>query len=125
VRILADSTIVAMAVRALRTAGHDVVYSGDAALLAEAARDGGRRGRGPQGTGAAGDGGSFLTKDHDIGALVHRDLLPHCGVLLVDGLGDAAAESDLIPAVLSSHHERLVAAAFNRAGPTRIREGRG
>ena len=50
--------------RAMRDAGHDVVYigerardPGDEALLAEAAAD--RR--------------IFVTKDHDIGALVDRD----------------------------------------------------
>lgn len=114
--ILADSNIVAQATRVLRAAGHDVVYAGerpadpgDAALLAEAVA-GGRL---------------FLTKDHDIGALVHRDSLAHCGVLLVDDLGDAAAESKLILAALSSHHARLAACAFLRAGATGVREGRG
>ena len=55
----------ALAVRAMREAGHDVVYvgeraadPGDEALLAE----------------AAGEGRSFITKDHDIGTLVHRDM---------------------------------------------------
>ena len=78
-RVLADSNIVGPAVRAMRDAGHDVVHigerardPGDEALLAEAAAD--RR--------------IFVTKDHDIGALVHRDRRPHCGVLLLDDLGD-------------------------------------
>jgi len=56
----------------------------------------------------------FLTKDHDIGTLVYRDLHPHRGVLLVDDLGAPAAESALIPAALSSHHELLAAGAFLR-----------
>jgi len=100
VRFLADSNIVAQAVHAIRAAGHDVVYlgereadPGDRALLAEAVAE--RR--------------IILTKDHDIGVLVHRDLQPHCGVLLLDDLGDAAAESGLILATLSSHGDRLVA----------------
>src|SRR5580704_13960931 len=75
----------------------------DAALLAE----------------AAAEGRAFLTEDHDIGALVHRDSLPHCGVLLMDDLGDAAAESKLI---LASHHDQLAASAFLRAGAAGIRE---
>jgi predicted nuclease of predicted toxin-antitoxin system len=84
VRFLADSNIVSQAVHALRMAGHDVVYlgehkadPGDRAALAE----------------AVAEGRIILAKDHDIGALVHRDLQPHCGVLLLDDLGDVAAES--------------------------------
>jgi predicted nuclease of predicted toxin-antitoxin system len=57
VRVLADSNIVAQAVRAMRDAGNDVVYvgereadPGDEALLAE----------------AVAEGRTFLTKDHDI-----------------------------------------------------------
>jgi predicted nuclease of predicted toxin-antitoxin system len=113
VRLLADSNIVAQAVEALRAAGHDVVYlgertadPGDQVLLAE----------------AVAEGRIILTKDHDIGVLVHRDRQPHCGVLLLDDLGDAAAESGLILGALSSHHDRLVARAFLRAGEARIRE---
>jgi predicted nuclease of predicted toxin-antitoxin system len=116
VRILADSNIVAQAVHAMRAVGHDVVYvaeraadPGDTALLAE----------------ASAEGRAFLTKDHDIGALVHRDSLPHCGVLLMDDLGDAAAESKLILAALSSHRDQLTASAFLRAGAAGIREARG
>jgi predicted nuclease of predicted toxin-antitoxin system len=57
VRLLADSNVVAQAVRAMRAAGHDVVYvgerradPGDETLIAE----------------AAADGRIFLTKDHDM-----------------------------------------------------------
>ena len=114
-RVLADTNIVAQAVRAMRAAGHDVLYAGerpvdpgDVALLAEAAAD--RR--------------VFVTKDHDIGALVHRDSLPHHGVLLLDDLGNAAAESELILAALSSHDNRLAACAFLRAGAAGVRESR-
>jgi len=116
VRFLADSNVVAQAVHAMRAAGHDVVYlgertadPGDHALLAE----------------AVAEGRIVLTKDHDIGVLVHRDLQPHCGVLLLDDLGDAAAESALILATLSSHRDRLVARAFVRTGAAGIREARG
>lgn len=105
-RLFADSNIVAPAVRALREAGHDVIYSGERAadpgdevLLAEAASD--RR--------------VFLTKDHDIGALVHRDGRAHAGVLLLDDLGDAAAEMALILATLGRDGDRLAAGAFLRA----------
>ena len=115
-RFLADSNIVAQAVRAMRAAGHDVVYlgerrpdPGDQALLTE----------------AVAEGRIILTKDHDIGVLTHRDLHPHCGVLLLDDLGDAAAESDLILATLPSYSDRLAARAFLRAGPAGIRESRG
>jgi predicted nuclease of predicted toxin-antitoxin system len=113
VRALADTNIVAHAVRALRALGHDVVYAaeravdaGDQALLAEATAQ--RR--------------IFLTKDHDIGALVHRDQQPHHGVLLLNDLGDATAETDLILAALSSHHDQLVARAFLRADENSIWE---
>ena len=112
-RLLADSNIVAHAVRVLRAAAHDVVYvgersvdPGDHALLAE----------------AAADDRVFLTKDHDVGALVHRDQQPHCGVLLIDDLGDAAAEADSILAAIASHHDRLTDGAFVRVGAASIRE---
>ncbi len=115
-RILADTNIVAEAVRAMPDAGHDVTYTaertadpGDEALLAE----------------AAAEERTFVTKDHDIGALVHRDSRQHHGVLLLDDLGDAAAESALILAVLSSHHDQLASRAFLRVGAAGIRESRG
>lgn len=107
-RILADTNIVAQAVRALRDNGHDVIYvaeretdPGDEALLAEAVAD--RR--------------VFLMKDHDIGVLVHRDLRAHCGVILVDDLGAPAAELALILAAPSSHLEVLAAGAFLTSAP--------
>jgi len=116
VRILADTNIVAHAVRSLRDAGHDVVYAadfavdpGDENLLAQ----------------AVSENRVFLTKDHDIGTLVYRDLRPHCGVLLVDDLGSAAAESALILAALSVHLAALTASAFLRAGTAGIREAKG
>ncbi|HEX4304170.1 MAG TPA: DUF5615 family PIN-like protein [Rhizomicrobium sp.] len=112
-RILADTNVVAPAVKALREAGHDVVYAaeratdpGDAALLAEAAKE----------------GRIFISKDRDIGALVHRDGLPHHGVLLLDDLGDAGAEAQLIAAVLASGGDQLAAGGFLRAGRNGIRE---
>ncbi len=112
-RVLADTNIVASAVRALREAGHDVVYvaerqsdPGDTALLAEAAKE----------------GRIFVSKDRDIGVLVHRDGQPHCGVLLLDDLGDAGAETQLIAATFASHAQQLAAGAFMRAGYGGIRE---
>ena len=112
-RVLADSNIVALAVRAMREAGHDVVYvgersvdPGDEALLAE----------------AAAEGRSFITKDHDLGVLVHRDMRSHCGILLLDDLGDAEAESALILATLLSHSTRLAERAFLRVSATNVRE---
>jgi predicted nuclease of predicted toxin-antitoxin system len=115
VRILADTNIVAQAVRALRALGRDVLYvgerpadPGDLALLTE----------------AAADGRIFVTKDHDIGALVHRDSLWRHGVLLLDDLGNAAPESELIVAVLSSHCAQLAASAFLRASAGGIRASR-
>ncbi len=110
---MADTNIVAPAVRALRDAGHDVVYAaereadpGDTALLTEAAQE----------------GRVFISKDRDIGALVHRDRLPHRGVLLLDDLGDAGAEVRLIVAVVASAGDQLAAGAFLRAGRNGIRE---
>ncbi len=80
--------------KAIREAGLEVVYSGeravdpgDEALLAE----------------AAAAGRVFLTKDHDIGALVHVSLKRHAGVLLIDDLGDAGAETELIVSVIATH----------------------
>ena len=77
-RFLADTNIVAQAVHDMRAAGHDVIClgertadPGDRALLAE----------------AVAEGRITLTKDHDIGVLVHRDREPHCGVLLLDDFG--------------------------------------
>lgn len=112
-RLLADSNIVTQAVRALRAAGHYVLYAGerekdpgDEALLAE----------------AFADGRVLLTKDHDMGALIHRDRKPHCGVLLLDDLGNAAAEASLVLDVLSSHGDRLDRHAFLRVGEHGIRE---
>ena len=71
------------------------------------------------------EGRIILSKDQDIGVLVYRDRQPHCGVLLLDDLGNAAAESGLILAALLPHRDRLVARAFLRAGKAGIREARG
>jgi predicted nuclease of predicted toxin-antitoxin system len=113
VRILADTNIVAQAVRALREMRHDVTYAaerpsdpGDVVLLAE----------------AVSERHVFISKDRDIGPLVHRDLQPHCGVLLIDDLGNAEAEAALIVAAFNSHGERLAEGAFIRAGQHGIRE---
>ncbi len=112
-RILADTNIVAQAVRSLRDGGHDVVYAaeravdpGDADLLSE----------------AASEDRVFLTKDHDLGTLVFRDFHPHRGLLLIDDLGAPAAESALILAALSSFEVALAAGAFLRAGKGGVRE---
>jgi predicted nuclease of predicted toxin-antitoxin system len=116
VRLFADTNIVAPAVIALRHDGHDVVYSGersadpgDAALLAEAHAE--RR--------------VFITKDHDIGALVFRDGAPHSGVLLIDDLGNVVEETALLRSCLRSRSEDLAAGAFVRADASgaRLRKG--
>lgn len=106
-RLFADTNIVAPAVRTLRQAGHDVIYSaerptdpGDAVLLAE----------------AFADSRVFITKDHDIGALVFRDGAPHAGVLLIDDLASVEDETALLLACLESHGPALVSGAFVRAG---------
>jgi predicted nuclease of predicted toxin-antitoxin system len=116
VRLLADTNIVAQAVRALRAAGHDVLYAGerasdpgDAALLAEAAAE--QR--------------VFLTKDHDIGVLVHRDRAAHRGVVLLSDLGDPAAETRLVLRGLAECADALAAFAFVRIGPDGIRQAGG
>jgi metal-dependent HD superfamily phosphatase/phosphodiesterase len=57
----------------------------------------------------------LITKDHDFGALVHRDGHSHAGVLLLDDLGDAAAETALIVKVLARDAERQLAGEFLRA----------
>jgi predicted nuclease of predicted toxin-antitoxin system len=108
VRLLADTNITAHAVRALRDDGHDVDHvadrptdPGDAALLAE----------------AHSASRVLVTKDHDIGALVFRDGAPHAGVVLIDDLGDPAAEATLLLATLATFRAELDAGAFVRAGP--------
>ena len=104
-RLFADSNIVAPAVRALRAAGHDVIYAaeravdpGDEALLAE----------------AVSEGRVFLTKDHDIGALVHRDGQAHAGVMLLDDLGDPEAETAMILVALERDGTLLDTGIFLR-----------
>jgi predicted nuclease of predicted toxin-antitoxin system len=89
----------------MRAAGHDVVYSaersvdpGDSVLLSE----------------AASQGRIFVTKDHDIGALVYRDHAKHAGVLLLDDLGDPAAETSMILSALHQHFRALTSQAFIR-----------
>jgi predicted nuclease of predicted toxin-antitoxin system len=106
-RLLADSNIVAPAVSALRFDGHDVEYAGerssdpgDAALLEEAAH-GGR---------------VFVTKDHDIGALVFQHGARHSGVLLIDDFGSSARETDLLRQALRTAGNELSGGAFVRAG---------
>ncbi len=96
----------------MREAGFDVVYSGeravdpgDEALLAE----------------AAAAGRVFITKDHDIGALVHFSLKRHAGVLLMSDLGDASAETDLILSALAMHGATLAFGAFLRATAAGVR----
>jgi predicted nuclease of predicted toxin-antitoxin system len=113
VRILADTNIAAHAVRAMRDAGHDVVYvaeraadPGDEALLLE----------------ALSEERVLVTKDQDISALTHRDMYSHHGVLRIDDLGDPVAEARLILTTFASHHARLAAAAFLRVGKTGVRE---
>jgi len=111
-RLFADTNITAPAVRALRTAGHDVIYSGerasdpgDAVLLAEAATA----------------GRVFLTKDHDIGELVFAHAAAHRGVVLIDDLGDAAKEASLLLAALVDHQIELESAAFLRIDASGVR----
>lgn len=111
-RLFADTNITAPAVRALREAGHDVLYSaerpsdpGDAALLTE----------------AAADDRIFVTKDHDIGDLVFAQGMKHAGVLLIDDLGDAMAEGHLLLSVCQSYATELAAGAFVRAGESGAR----
>lgn len=106
-RILADTNIVRPAVIALRAAGHDVVHiverdvdPGDLAILAEALRD----------------GRILISKDNDIGTHVFRDGADHAGVLLIDDLGSAAAETAMILALFSHRESELAGGAFVRAG---------
>ncbi len=106
-RLLADTNIVAAAVRELRGAGHDVAFVGERAedpgdlLILEEAFDSRR---------------VLLTKDHDIGALVFRDKRSHAGVLLIDDLGSARDEVDLLLRTLAAWSDVLVAGGFVRAG---------
>lgn len=111
-RLFADSNIVAQAVRALRAAGHDVIYSaerqsdpGDQALLLEAL-DGQR---------------VFVTKDHDIGTLVHRDRSAHAGVLLIDDLGDPVGEAQMVLSAIADQAGALSAGAFIRVRKPEIK----
>ena len=114
-RLLADPNIARATVPALRSDGHDVVWAGDrdrdpgdTALLAEAHAD--QR--------------VFLTKDHDLGALVFRDRAAHAGVLLIDELYQPDAEAALVGDVLRLQGEKVEASAFLRGSLTGVREGR-
>lgn len=107
-RLFADVNVVAPAVRALRSDGHDVVYAaertvdpGDLALPAEALAD--QR--------------VFITKDHDLGTLVFRDGASHAGVLLIDDTGRVDVETALLRQVLGQYGAALSSGAFVRAGP--------
>lgn len=106
-RLLADTNIVAAAVRMLSAAGHDVVFigerdsdPGDAAIVAE----------------ALASNRVVLTKDHDVGTLVFRDRVAHAGVLLIDDLGSASSEAELLLRELKVWESVLVAGGFVRAG---------
>jgi hypothetical protein len=112
VRFLADSNIVAQAMRA---AGHDAVYlgerrpdPGDQALLTE----------------AVAEGRIILTKamiSEFWFIVICNRIAAYCfSTIWVD----AAAEAGLILATLSSRGDRLVARAFLRAGEVGIRESR-
>lgn len=77
-RLLADACIAGSLVRALRAAGHDVVYAmegppgvADSLLLASALND----------------GRLLLTEDHDFGALAVRDARASIGVILIELYG--------------------------------------
>lgn len=113
-RFLADANIPASIVATLRAAGHDVEYlgerpqdPGDAALLREAHET--RR--------------IVLTKDHDIGVLVFRDMAPHAGIILLDDLGDPRAEEQRVREALRSHSEELTRGVFLRVTERGIRIG--
>lgn len=71
---------------------------GDAALLEE----------------AFADGRVFVTKDHDLGALVFRDGASHCGILLIDDLGRPAAEAAMLLRAVKECAEMLATSAFVR-----------
>ena len=58
----------------------------------------------------------LLTKDHDVGALVFRDGVPHAGVLLIDDLGSAQQETKLLSDQLAAREGELSGGAFVRAG---------
>jgi len=114
-RLLADSNIARATVLAARKAGHDVLWAGerevdpgDELLLAE----------------AVDDFRVFLTKDHDLGALVFRDHADHAGVLLIDELHGPDAEAALVLKLLATHEADLAAGKFLRADGGGVREGR-
>jgi predicted nuclease of predicted toxin-antitoxin system len=112
VRLFADTNITSQTVRALRAAGHDVVYSaersadpGDAALLEE----------------ARADGRVFITKDRDIGTLVFRDDAIHSGILLIDDLGAPDAEAALLPRLVTAYEAELLSGQFLRVDLDSVR----
>lgn len=115
-RLLADSNIVAAAVLVLRGAGHDVVFIGDRAedpgdnAIIEEAFASGR---------------VLLTKDHDVGALVFRDKKGHAGVLLIDDLGSAQQEVELLTKILAEWDAVLLTGGFVRAGNWGSKRGAG
>jgi predicted nuclease of predicted toxin-antitoxin system len=112
VKLFLDTNIMAATAAALRAVGHDVTYGGekdrdpgDIALLAEAHRE--RR--------------VLVTKDHDFGALIHRDGLAHAGLLLIDDLGSAREEIELVMRVVDEEGAVLASGGFLRAGRFGVR----
>jgi len=100
----------------VRDAGHVVVRAGeravdpgDAALLAE----------------AVAQGRNFVTKHHDTGTFFHRGLHARGGVLALDDLDVAVADTSLIPGGLAMHQARLDRSMFHRSGTAGVRESRG
>jgi predicted nuclease of predicted toxin-antitoxin system len=63
----------------------------------------------------------FITKHHDISALVFRDGAQHSGVLLIDDLGDLREEIQLIQNSLLAYSDELADGFFVRADANGVR----
>lgn len=111
-RLSADACIAGSLVRALRDAGHDVVYAmegppgiPDVQILAQ----------------ASAENRLLLTEDHDFGGLAVREGLPTRGVVLIElyGLSDERRNQRVL-SVLSLGESQLVG-HFTVVEPSRTR----
>jgi predicted nuclease of predicted toxin-antitoxin system len=110
-RILLDTCVWGGAADALRTNGHDVVWSGDwdedpgdEEILALAHAD--RR--------------ILITLDKDFGELAILRRIPHCGILRIVGF-PARGQAAVIQMIVSAHGPELEAGAFITVDQKRIR----
>ena len=110
-KILLDSCVWGGAVRRLREAGHDTIWSGDwpedpgdQEILAQ----------------AYAEGRTLITLDKDFGELAIVRALPHAGILRLVGLS-ALQQAEVALLVMETHGHDLAAGAIITAEAGRLR----